>query len=108
MRYWQRGLLAGAVIFLVMLYIDVGTLVRSYSGACGDLLNKNAAHIKCSLLNFMLNDSFYGMYHGVNARLTWLTYLGIVFASVLLMSVYGLIFGKRPIPLPAEDFVIYK
>jgi len=108
MRYWQRGMLFGVIVFLVMFYVDVGTLVRSYTGACGDLLNKNAVHTPCSLWKFLLNDPYYGMYHGVNARLTWLTYLGIVSVSVFLASVYGLLFGKRARLVPEEDVVIYK
>ena len=95
LRYWQRGLVAGVVFFLVLFLSDLFQLVRGYSGVCGDVLSKGANTYSCSLRNYILNDPFYGLYHGVNAKLTWGVYLGVILVSVLTAIILGFLIRKR-------------
>jgi hypothetical protein len=89
LEYWQRGFAAGVVIFLVLFLSDLFQLKESYSGTCGDVLTKSAKTYACSLRDYMLNDPFFGLCRGVNARLTWGVYLAVILASVLIGALLG-------------------
>lgn len=95
LKFWQRGLVFGLILFIVLFANDLFWLVKGYAGKCGDVLTQSAKTYSCSLADYILRDPFYGLYSGVNARLTWSVYFGVVIVSVLIFSAFGTILKKR-------------
>ncbi len=91
LKYWQRGVIFGIILFTVLFVNDLFWLIKGYTGKCGDLFVKSAKTYSCSLWNYILNDPFYGLYAGINAKLTWGVYFGIIFTSIFLFTVFGFI-----------------
>jgi len=94
LKFWQRGFIFGIIMFMVLFANDLFWLVKGYTGKCGDLLVKSAKTYSCSLWDYLLNDPFYGLYTGINAKLTWSVYIGAVFVSVFLFAVLGFILKR--------------
>ncbi|MCX6736371.1 MAG: hypothetical protein NTZ13_04785 [Candidatus Parcubacteria bacterium] len=105
--HWQKGLVCGIVLFLALFLSDLFQLIKGYSGTCGDRLSKDAYHYSCSLLHYILNDPFYGLYHGINAKLTWTVYFGITLLSIVVFTVFGLVVKKATNKLPDTCREVY-
>ena len=73
---------------------DLFWLVKGYTGKCGDLLAQSVKNYSCSLKDYLLNDPFYGLYTGVNAKLTWVVYLGVIVVSIFLFTILGFILKR--------------
>ena len=83
-NFWKKGIAAGFLLSGFLFATDLLFLVKNYSGICGDTLSPDAKTYPCSLFQYILNDPYYGLYGGVNAKLTLETYIIAFIAPFLI------------------------